>query len=162
LENTESTLFEEPQIQLVRASLAKRFVNYLTDVVIFSFILSFVLMAVSPVYPLMQKVMAKQPIDLADQFLISFVYGLYMSMMEALLKGKTIGKYLTQTRAVTPNGLPIHSQIAFVRGLIRIIPFEQISIFFSYFSTGSFRPWHDTWSGSVVVDEYKSTLPKAE
>jgi uncharacterized RDD family membrane protein YckC len=155
LENNEPHILEEPVINLVPANHLKRLANYLIDVIIFSILLSFLVAFADPVYPLMHKIMAKQPISLMDQLMISFVYGLYMSCMEAILKGKTIGKYITGTRAVTENGLPINAQTAFMRGLIRIIPFEQ-------FSAISFPPrlWHDRWSNSFVVDEAKSTLSK--
>jgi uncharacterized RDD family membrane protein YckC len=140
LENNEPHILEEPVINLVPANHLKRLANYLSDVIIFSILLSFLVAFADPVYPLMHKIMAKQPISLMDQLMISFVYGLYMSCMEAILKGKTIGKYITGTRAVTENGFPINAQMAFIRGLVRIIPFEQ-------FSAISFPPrlWHDRW-----------------
>ncbi len=149
---------QEDAIQLVPASLAKRLANYLIDLFIFSFLLSFLLVVVSPVYPLMQKIMAKQPLNEMEQLSLIFVYGLYMSVMEALLKGKTLGKLITSTRAVAMNGRPISSQTAFLRGLIRMIPFEQLSALFALFFPS--LPWHDRWSGSIVVDENKSVLPK--
>ena len=155
MENTDLQIGDEPVINLVPANLGKRFVNYFIDVIIFSFLISFVLMLVAPVYPLATKLMNRQPIGFMDQLMVSFLYGLYMSVMEAVLKGKTIGKYITGTRAVSKNGSLIHSQTAFARGLIRLIPFEQLSAI-------SFppNPWHDRWSGSVVVDEEKSLLQK--
>ena len=163
MENTEHNLLEEPAIKLVPASVAKRLLNYFIDVFVFSFLVSFLLMAVAPVYPLMNKIMQKQPLDLSDQFAIWFVYGLFMSIMESLLKGKTIGKYITGTRAVDENGFPVNSQTAFLRGIIRFIPFEQISainIGFNPFGLLPPYPWHDRWSNSVVIDEGKSLLPK--
>ncbi len=163
MENTEHNLLEEPAVILVPASVAKRLLNYFIDVFIFSFLVSFLLMAVAPVYPLMNKIMQKQPLDLSDQFAIWFVYGLFMSIMESLLKGKSIGKYITGTRAVDENGLPVSSQTAFLRGLIRFIPFEQISainIGFNPFGLLPPNPWHDRWSKSIVIDEGKSLLPK--
>lgn len=163
MENTEHNLLEEPAINLVPASVAKRLLNYFIDVFVFSFLVSFLLMAVAPVYPLMNKIMQKQPLDLSDQFAIWFVYGLFMSIMESLLKGKTIGKYITGTRAVDENGFPVNSQTAFLRGIIRFIPFEQISainIGFNPFGLLPPYPWHDRWSKSIVIDEGKSLLPK--
>jgi uncharacterized RDD family membrane protein YckC len=158
LENQQEDLLEEPVIQLVPASLGKRLANYLIDVIFFSILLSFLMAFAAPVYPLMQKIIGGQPIDLKDQLMISFLYGLYMSAMEAILKGKTIAKYITGTRAVTADGLPVNSQTAFARGLIRIIPFEQLSALLMLFIPS--RPWHDRWSNSFVVDEAKSVLSK--
>ena len=165
MENTVIDKIEEPLIQLVPANYGKRFANYFIDLIFFSLLASFVLMFIAPVYPLATKIMNKQPISLTDQLMVTFIYGLYMSVMEALLKGKTIGKYITGTRAVDINGLPVSSQTAFIRGLIRMIPFpfEQVSAFSFSFEPFSLRPpypWHDRWSRSIVVDEAKSLLPK--
>ncbi|MEP7280066.1 MAG: RDD family protein [Bacteroidota bacterium] len=157
MENNEQHLLEDPLLKLVPASLGKRLANYLIDVIIFSFLLSFILVVASPVYPLMQKIMAKQPIDFMDQLMISFLYGLFMSVQEAVLRGKTIAKYITGTRAVDTNGLPVNSQTAFLRGLIRIVPFEQFTAL-----TTPGRPWHDRWSKTMVLDESKSVFQKNE
>ena len=80
--------------------------------------------------------------------MISFLYGLYMSVTEAIFKGKTIGKLITKTRAFNLDGSSISSQTAFLRGLCRLVPFEQLS------ALGiPSCPWHDKWSDSIVADE---------
>jgi len=158
LENTGTHKIEDPALHIVPANLVKRLANYFIDVIFFSFLLYIVLNIIAPFSPLANKFLTLKPetVKLIDQLLLSFIYGLYMSVIESLLKGKTIGKYITGTRAVTENGLPISTQTAFVRGLIRIIPFEQLSAI-------SFPPypWHDRWSKSIVADEAKSVLPKS-
>lgn len=161
----EDLLKEEPVILLVPASFRKRFANYVIDFFLFCVLASFLLMALAPVYPLVGKIMKQQPIGLADQLLITFFYGFYMSAMEAVLKGKTIGKFVTGTRAVQYSGYVITPQTAFVRGLIRMIPFpfEQISVFSASFEQMKWMPpspWHDRWSKSIVIDETKSALPR--
>jgi uncharacterized RDD family membrane protein YckC len=157
LENNEEHKIEDPALNIVPANLAKRLANYFIDIVFFSFLLYFLLKIIAPFSPLANKFLTIKPetVELMDQLILSFIYGLYMSVAETLLKGKTIGKYITGTRAVTENGQPINAQTAFVRGLIRIIPFEQLSAI-------SFPPypWHDRWSKSIVADEAKSLLPK--
>ena len=165
MENTSLQTPEEPVVKLVPANFGKRLTNYLVDFIIFCILVSFLLVVLAPVYPLANKLMNKQPIGFMDQLMVSFLYGLYMSAMEALLKGKTIGKFITGTRAVTAEGLAIRSQTAFVRGLIRMIPFpfEHISAISFEFDPYALRPpypWHDRWSGSIVIDEAKSLLPK--
>jgi uncharacterized RDD family membrane protein YckC len=147
---------EKPLIQLVPASIGKRFINYMVDIILFSFLLVFILVAAAPVYPLMNKIMAQQPLDLTERFVIWFMYGLYMSVLESVLKGKSVGKYITGTRAVNINGHPVSRETAFARGLIRIVPFEQISALTFDFSAPLM--WHDRWSKSIVVDEAKSRL----
>ena len=165
MENTYLRVIEAPVVKLVRASYGKRFANYAIDFLLFCIIVSFLLILVAPVYPLANKIMLKQPIGFAEQLLISFLYGLYMSVMEALLKGKSVGKFITGNRAVSESCLPLSAQTAFVRGLIRVIPFpfEQASAFSFSFEPFALRPpypWHDRWSQSIVIDESASLLPK--
>ncbi len=150
-EFSQSSFSESPLSAPVPAGIGQRLANYLVDVIIFSVILTFLLVLAAPVYPLMQKIMAKEPFSIMDQLMVSFLYGLYMSVMETVLKGKTLGKYLTGTRAIQADGHRLNAQSAFKRGLIRIIPFEQ-------FSAISFppRPWHDRWSNTMVIDERKT------
>ena len=161
MENTEDSLTEAPVINLVPAAMGKRFVNYFIDIIVFSVFLSILLVMLAPVSPLAHRLSTLKPetVNLMDQFLLSFIYGLYISVTETVLKGKTIGKYITATRVVDENGLPVSSQAAFARGLIRIIPFEQLSAITFDFSAP--RPWHDRWSRTFVVDENKSILPKS-
>ena len=114
MENNEQQLPGEPVIQLVPANPGKRFANYMIDFIFFSFPASFLLMIAAKSHPwaynLMYNLTNKpEAVTLMDQFMIWFVYGLYISFMEAVLKGKTIGKYLTRTRAVNHNGQPIGS-----------------------------------------------------
>jgi uncharacterized RDD family membrane protein YckC len=157
LENTDQHILDEdPQNILVRANWAKRLANYCIDIIVFSILLSILLVAIAPVFPLAGRWLQLKPgssvlsnqISFSDQLLISFMYGFYMSVLEAVLKGKSIGKLITGTRAVDIKGHRISSQAAFARGLIRIIPFEQLSAL----SILPF-PWHDRWSGTMVVDE---------
>ena len=109
--------------------------------------------------------MQKQPLDMTDNLVVWCFYGFLMGALETALKGKTIGKFITGTRAVDGNGHPVNGQMAFLRGLIRVIPFpfEQISaVNFSFnpFAMLPPYPWHDRWSKTIVVDEGKSLLPK--
>ena len=165
MENTEQHILEEPATRLVPANLLKRFINYFIDIITFSFVLTVLLVTLAPVFPWAQTLvynLTKKPeaIGLINQLSVSLIYGLYMSAMETILKGKTIGKYITGTRAVTENGSPTDPQTAFTRGLIRMIPFEQLSILVTVLLSTPPRAWHDVWSGSIVVDESKSILPK--
>jgi len=156
LENDEQHILNDPLNSGVPASWLKRLANYVIDVIVFSIFLSILLMFLAPVFPPAAKFLQSKQggmglnnhITFADQLMISCLYGFYMSVLEAILKGKSIGKLLTRTRVVDVNGLPVSARAAFIRGLVRIIPFEQLSAI-------SFpcRPWHDRWSGTMVVDE---------
>jgi uncharacterized RDD family membrane protein YckC len=131
---------------LVRASITKRFINYFVDIIVFSILASFLLLLFIP--DAAGWINNPEGLNLKDRLLISFLYGLYMSITEAIFKGKTLGKLITQTRAVNLDGTAISSQAAFLRGLCRLVPFEQFS------GLGvPCRPWHDRWSRTLVADE---------
>lgn len=68
--------------------------------------------------------------------------------MEGAFNGKTIGKYLTKTRALREDGSPLGWDKAFVRSLCRLIPFEG----FSYLGS-NLLGWHDTISKTMVVED---------
>ncbi|HTL07814.1 MAG TPA: RDD family protein [Chitinophagaceae bacterium] len=165
MEYNGNPLDEKPTAQLVQAGYGKRFINYCVDFLLFCMLASFMLLLLRPVYPLADKIMSRQPISFPEQMMMTFFYGLYISLMETVLKGKSVGKFITGTRAVGINGLPVNGQLAFLRGLIRMIPFpfEQVSaLSFSVQPTTLLPPypWHDRWSRTLVIDESKSVLPK--
>jgi uncharacterized RDD family membrane protein YckC len=69
---------------------------------------------------------------------------LYYTLFEVATKGRTIGKILTGTTAITQDGTPFTFKHALLRTLCRFIPFEIISGFF-------YMPWHDSITNTVVV-----------
>jgi uncharacterized RDD family membrane protein YckC len=81
------------------------------------------------------------------QYLLTYtlLVGLY-TFLETVTKGRTIGKMVTKTRAITEDGSTISFSDALKRSLIRCIPFEPFSAF-------SGRPWHDKWSNTKVIRE---------
>lgn len=68
----------------------------------------------------------------------------YYTIFEAATKGKTLGKILTGTIAVTQNGTPFTFRLALMRTLCRFIPFEPFSAF-------GYMPWHDSITKTCVV-----------
>jgi len=76
---------------------------------------------------------------------------LYYSLLETFLKGKSIGKFVTQTRAVREDGSELDFRTALIRSLCRVVPFEPFS-----FLGDSNSGWHDNWSKTMVIDETKS------
>jgi uncharacterized RDD family membrane protein YckC len=92
-------------------------------------------------------------------FLVSYslaatLYTAYYTLAEALTGGKSLGKLITRTRAVTAEGQRMSLQAAFLRSLCRLIPFEP----FSAFGKPSY-PWHDRFSKTLVIDETRTQLP---
>ena len=80
--------------------------------------------------------------------LIQVIYGTYMFIIEALMKGKSIGKLITGTRAVRQDGYALTLRDAQLRGLCRMVPFNP----FSALGNPSY-PWHDRWTRTYVIDE---------
>jgi len=144
--NTGNDLLADLAVNLERASVGKRFLNYLIDVVVF-YAMSFVAGAIVGIAT---RGAATSQFEL---YFVAFVlFFLLYFVEEAFMKGKTIGKLLTGTRVVNEDGTPITAGTAALRTIIRFVPFEPFSAF-------GFAPWHDTWAHTMVIDERRSTLP---
>jgi uncharacterized RDD family membrane protein YckC len=79
------------------------------------------------------------------QLLLGYVCTLvYYTVSETAMKGRTIGKLVTGTIAITQNGTAFTVKHAFMRSLCRIIPFEPFSGF-------GYMPWHDSMTKTSVV-----------
>ena len=72
------------------------------------------------------------------------IFFLYYYLSEKFLNGRTIGKYVTETKAVTIlGGKPSNSDLL-KRTFSRLVPFDALS----FFGTNG---WHDSWSDTRVV-----------
>lgn len=135
--------------QLVRASGIKRFINYVIDLAIF-YIIGIGIMV------FIMSSSTDNSIDsgdspLMERFVALILYGLYMSLVETLFKGKSVGKFVTGTRAVNLDGSPINNSKAFARGFSRAVPFCVFSAL-----GNPCDPWQDRWTDTMVIDEKKS------
>ena len=139
---------------LVRASNNKRLGNYIIDLVVFYslFVLFGILMVfVSP--ETIDRIPDDPGFDLVDRLITLFLYGLYMSVTEAIFKGNTLGKIITGTRAVNLDGSPISVKTAFGRGFSKAVPFCAFS------ALGSpCIPWQDKWTNTMVIDKKPSVI----
>lgn len=79
----------------------------------------------------------------------------YYAFFEHICKGRTIGKMICGTRALTTDGDMISLSKALTRTLCRIVPFEPLSFLGTYASG-----WHDRWTDTMVVTEtsYQQSL----
>ena len=77
----------------------------------------------------------------------------YYTAFEGATGGRSLGKYLTGTRAVRIDGARFTSRDAFARSLWRVVPFEAFSFFGSDVSG-----WHDTKTDTRVVDLRKELI----
>lgn len=144
LQNIEEETFLRP------ATPGTRFLNYIIDVVVyyvFNFLVGLLMM---PLIPGISSLLLQNPAGFEFFFLgvALAIYFLYYFLLEGITKGRTVGKLITGTKAVTIDGDPITWKNAVMRTLIRFVPFEPFSTF------GSF-PWHDTWTYTLVVKEQR-------
>ena len=140
---------------LVQAGTGKRFANYIIDVIVFYIVVFFLAMVVAMIDP--DLILWMQATDAGTNLLNSLIslllYGIIMGITEALTRGRSLGKLITGTRAVNPDGSSIGIQTAFWRGLCRAVPFEA----FSALGSPSY-PWHDKWTNTYVIDIRQSVL----
>jgi len=85
---------------------------------------------------------------ISDYILNAIMILIYYPLTEGLLKGKSLGKYITRTRAVRQDGTEITMKDVFLRSLSRLVPFEHFS-----FLGNTDRGWHDKWTKTRVVNE---------
>lgn len=144
INQTQPDLLDEFNMNLIQAGLGTRFLNLVIDTIAF-YVLIAMLIAVDRVFA-----------SLIDAPFVPYLaFAFYLSMMEAMFKGKTFGKLITGTRAVREDGRRITVSDAFGRGFSRLVPFEALSAFGS-----PCHPWHDRWTRTYVIDVKASTLPK--
>ncbi len=143
------------EVVLVPADKGKRLVNYLIDYLVIFGVMIFIGIVVFAYDDRMIDIEAGSEIDLLSRIIGMIVYAIYYIVIEGSLKGKSIGKYLTKTRAVKIDGTPMETNDIVARSFSRIVPFEPFSFLGS-------RPggWHDRWSKTMVIDETQSVLPK--
>ncbi len=149
-------LFVEDRYE--RAETGKRFANYIIDVVVF-YALAFgvgVIIAMASPETIDDLAEGDVGFGLLDRLISLVLYGLYMSIVEAVFKGKSVGKLITGTRAVNLDGTPISVGKAFGRGFSRAVPFCVFSAFGS-----PPNPWQDKWTDTMVIDERKSSFNQA-
>jgi len=73
-----------------------------------------------------------------------FNYLIYYTISEKAFRGYTLGKLLTGTRAIREDGEELTFKDAILRTLSRIVPFEA-------FSGLGDKPWHDSWTKTIVI-----------
>lgn len=136
-----------------RASTGQRLANYIIDLIFFyilMFALGIILALVSPTAA--ELFTDDSPgFGLIDRIVSLILYALYMSAVESIFKGKSLGKLITKTRAVNLDGSRISTTTAFTRGFSRAVPF----CVFSALGTPC-DPWQDRWTNTMVMVEEKN------
>ncbi len=89
-----------------------------------------------------------QGFNLLGRLIWLLFYGMYMGLIEAMFRGRSLGKLITGTVAVTEEGGRISGLTALFRGLCRAVPFNAFSAL-----GAPCYPWHDKWTKTMVVEK---------
>lgn len=149
-------ILDNVEYVLYQAGGGKRFANLLIDTVIYYFAWKLFLAYWFAEF----LIWLRFPLtSMAEIYLVAYggallFFGLMTAGIEIATGGKTIGKYVTGTRAVMDSGSRLTTKAAILRFLSREVPFEA----FSALGDPSY-PWHDRWTKTVVIDEKLTTLP---
>jgi|SRR5690606_39163205 len=140
-------ILDEQTPEYIPASRPVRLLNYIIDFIFFYFMTGFVVSVITVVGlgSIIQYVIFTSP----TLFMLIYVfsYGLFMGAMEAVTKGRSLGKLITKTKVVFENGESVDIATAFKRGMCRLVPFEVFSAFGGDYPW----PWHDSWTKTYVV-----------
>ena len=137
----------------VFASPGQRFLNYLIDVIIFYVIIVVFLAGLFYSSGETYKSISTPSRSLLERLVYVILFVIFYTLCEIIFNGRTIGKFITGTKAVNEDGTEIESKTIFLRSLSRIVPFEP----FSALGNPS-RPWHDKWTRTYVIDIRKTAL----
>jgi len=137
--------YSENIVSYKEASKGKRFANYIVDR-----IMVFLLMMLGFGFFLSDQMLLQvEEMNFFVEYLVGAVGTIiYYTICEGFLKGKTIGKFITGTRAVSEDNQGLDFSMAFIRSISRVIPFEPFS-----FLGDDNGGWHDNWSDTKVIDE---------
>lgn len=145
---------EQSLIEIVPASRGQRFANYCVDLLMtyilgaaIGILIAFVLLYTGNE----DKVDAwsNSNSNRLEDYLFGFITTiLYYTFFEFTTGGKTVGKYVTKTRAITSDGQKMDFATVLARSCCRVVPFDAFS-----FLGDDASGWHDKWSKTLVIKE---------
>jgi uncharacterized RDD family membrane protein YckC len=145
LDNWKQDMYVDP------VSSGVRFANFMIDMVVFIVII-FVLLFIGVMIaygkgvkmPDLENLQYNTQVKIIDIVGTRILLIIYYTLYEGITKGRSFGKYATNTIVIKEDGTPFTFKDAFLRSLGRIIPFEPLSAL-------GYRPWHDSLSKTAVV-----------
>jgi len=147
------------EIKFKESSKNKRFINSLIDFIVY-FLLFLALSAMFGAglgFSGNLEVLEDENTGTIFSYLLSyFTIFLYYSVFEYYSKGKTLGKYITKSRALREDGSVMKFSDCALRSVCRFIPFDRLSFL------GSNRGWHDRFSKTMVVEDDGFLLSEIE
>ncbi len=141
---TDESIFEEFESQEL-ASKWTRFANYILDLIVIQIIIicfGWLLVALNT------GELFFTDNRLMDYIITAFFGTIYYSIIETYTNGKSIGKFITNTRVLTLEDETPDFNMILKRSLCRYIPFDALS-FIGADSNG----WHDSISKTKVIKE---------
>jgi uncharacterized RDD family membrane protein YckC len=128
------------------ATAGQRFVNRLVDFIVIYLMLIVVFRLIIYLYINTRLVVPLGWYRWLIYFIAYFLTFIYYICFEGLSGGRTIGKFCTKTKVVkdNPEESPITAKDAFLRTLVRLVPFNGLSAFGGH-------PWHDLWTHTKVI-----------
>ena len=153
---SDENILDNVYYTFTQASSGKRFANYLIDRIAVYLVWNYLLLKLMmPVLRLVYRTTQSMELLYACSYAFTIAFFVFiLAVVESFTGGKTLGKLITGTRAVTQDGGRITAKNAILRALSRLVPFEP----FSALGTPCF-PWHDRWTKTYVIDEKLTTLP---
>jgi uncharacterized RDD family membrane protein YckC len=149
MEETTTNYLQDIEPTLVRATAGQRLANYIIDIIAFYVLMIVLGILIGLLAPSLLDSFETGPgFSFIDRIVSLFLYALYMFAVEAIFKGKSLGKLITKTRAVNTDGSQINATKALQRGFSRAVPFCA----FSALGTPC-NPWQDSWTDTMVIDE---------
>jgi uncharacterized RDD family membrane protein YckC len=139
-------------IEYTEATATQRFLNYIVDMLLMRFGLSWL-----TTFALVKFLLVVSPKTayaffgggewfLAGAYLIAIVNHIfYYTLCEKLFRGHTLGKLITGTRVIREDGDELTLKDALLRSLCRLVPFEAFSIW------SERGLWHDVWTKTKVI-----------
>lgn len=121
-----------------------RFANYIIDRIFATFFAVLILMLLIFIFPSAEYYFSTMSKGM-DILITALLVLIYYFVIESATGGRSIGKYVTQTRVVDLMGNTPGTGIFLKRNLCRFIPFEPFSFLFSE------EGWHDYFSDTRVV-----------
>ena len=147
--------FGDEQPEYERATSGQRFANYIIDRIALVAIITVLAGVVDSIVGDSALGQAFPDGGLSfiwfyDYFISAILATIVFTLLEFYLKGKTLGKYVTRTRAVQLNDRRLSFKAALLRSLVRQVPFEPFSFLGGDPPT---RGWHDAWADTKVIKD---------
>ncbi|SHL90031.1 RDD family protein [Chryseobacterium polytrichastri] len=132
-----------------RASTSTRFANYIIDLIVLiviNAILSFASLIIYSFTSINFFYFYNNGGLLWEFFTGNLISFIYYFLWEKYSNGRTVGKYITNTKTISIDGNDVTTQQVLYRTLSRIVPFDALSFL------GGGNGWHDSWSDTRVIN----------